>query len=100
MEKNTPHKKLSVIKALVVAGDVRATASAFLGARELGIHDLAAMCSVVLTLNSTDFYKSMTTHSDHCIWQDVYRTTIANGADVYIKLTVMGDVLIVSFKEL
>ena len=100
MEKNTPHKKLSVIKALVVAGDVRATASAFLGARELGIHDLAAMCSVVLTLNSTDFYKSMTTQSDHRIWQDVYRTTIANGADVYIKLTVMGDVLIVSFKEL
>ena len=100
MEKNTPHKKLSVIKALVVAGDVRATASAFLGARALGIHDLAAMCSVVLTLNSTDFYKSMTTHSDHRIWQDVYRTTIANGADVYIKLTVMDDVLIVSFKEL
>jgi motility quorum-sensing regulator/GCU-specific mRNA interferase toxin len=58
------------------------------------------MCSVVLTLNSTDFYKSMTIHSDHRIWQDVYRTTIANGADVYIKLTVMGDVLIVSFKEL
>ncbi len=100
MEKNTPHKKLSVIKALVVAGDVRATASAFLEARELGIHDLAAMCSVVLTLTSTDFYKSMTTHSDHRIWQDVYRTTIANGADVYIKLTVMDDVLIVSFKEL
>ncbi len=53
-----------------------------------------------MALKTVDFYKSMTTHSDHRIWQDVYRTTIANGADVYIKLTVMDDVLIVSFKEL
>ena len=100
MEKGTPHRKLSAIKALVEAGDVRATASAFHGARELGIHNLEDMCSVVLTLTSTDFDKSMTTHSDHRIWQDVYRTTIANGADVYIKLTVLDGVLIVSFKEL
>ena len=100
MEKGTPHCKLSVVKALIEAGQVNATASAFNGARELGINDLAGMCAVVLSLTSSDFYKSMTTHADHRIWQDVYRAKIADSADVYLKLTVIDDVLIVSFKEL
>ncbi|ABM40053.1 type II toxin-antitoxin system MqsR family toxin [Polaromonas naphthalenivorans] len=100
MEKGTPHCKLSVVKALIEADRVKATASAFNGARDLGINDLAGMCAVVMSLTSTDFYKSMTTHADHRIWQDVYRAKTANSADVYLKLTVIDDVLIVSFKEL
>jgi motility quorum-sensing regulator/GCU-specific mRNA interferase toxin len=100
MEKGTPHCKLPVVKALIEAGQVRATASAFNGAHELGINDLAGMCTVVLLLTSADFYKSMTTHADHRIWQDVYSTKTANGNAVYLKLTVIDDVLIVSFKEL
>jgi motility quorum-sensing regulator/GCU-specific mRNA interferase toxin len=40
----------------------------------------------------------MTTHADHRIWQDVYRPKTPAG-DVYPKLTVIDDVLIVSFKE-
>lgn len=100
MEKPTPHCKLSVVKALIEAGEVRATASAFNGARELGINDLAGMCAVVLALTSANFYKSMTTHADHRIWQDVYRAMTASGDEVYLKLTVIDDVLIVSFKEL
>jgi hypothetical protein len=36
---------------------------------------------------------------DHRIWQDVYRPKTPTG-DVYLKLTVIDDVLIVSFKEL
>jgi motility quorum-sensing regulator/GCU-specific mRNA interferase toxin len=100
MEKGTPHCKLSVVKALIEADRVQATASAFNGARDLGINDLAGMCAVVMQLTSTDFFKSMTTHADHRIWQDVYRTKLAGSADVYLKLTVIEDVLIVSFKEL
>ena len=100
MEKGTPHCKLSVVKALIEADRVKATASAFNGARDLGINDLTGMCAVVMSLTSTDFYKSMTTHADHRTWQDVYRTKTANSADVYLKLTVIDDVLIVSFKEL
>lgn len=46
-----------------------------------------------------DFYKSMTTHADHTIWQDVYRPRSA-AADIYLKLTLVDDLLIVSFKEL
>ena len=99
MEKSTPHNKLHVVKALIKAGQVRATATAFCGARELGINDLAGMCAVVKALTSADFYKSMTTHVDHTVWQDVYRPSTQAG-DVYLKLTVIDDVLIVSFKEL
>ena len=100
MEKGTPHCKLQVVKALIEAGLVRATASAFAGARELDINDLAGMCAVVLALTSADFYKSMTTHGDHRVWQDVYRSRTTNSDDVYLKLTVIDDVLIISFKEL
>lgn len=100
MEKRSPHCQLRVIKALVAAGQVRATRGAYDGAADLGIHDLKGMCVIVSALTSADFYKSMTTHADHRIWQDVYRPRIAQGHRVYLKLTVVDDVLIVSFKEL
>ena len=98
MEKRTPHCKLSVVKALVEAGKVRATQSARLGATQLGL-ELSDMLAVVLALAPADFYKSMTTYADHTVWQDVYRPSTSAG-DVYLKLTVIDDVLIVSFKEL
>ena len=53
-----------------------------------------------MSLTPGQFYKSMTTHADHRIWQDVYRTQTTRGDEVYLKLTVVDDVLIVSFKEL
>jgi motility quorum-sensing regulator / GCU-specific mRNA interferase toxin len=98
MEKPRPHCKLTVVKALVVAGKVRATHSARLGASALGM-EFSDVLAVVMALTPADFYKSMTTHSDHTVWQDVYRPSTDAG-DVYLKLTVMDDVLIVSFKEL
>ncbi len=98
MEKGTPHSKLSVAKSLVKAGKVRTTHTARAGANELGL-GLSEMLDVVLTLTPADFYKSMTTHVDHTIWQDVYRPRTQVG-EVYLKLTVIEDVLIVSFKEL
>ena len=57
------------------------------------------MLAVVMALTPAHFHKSMTTHADHAVWQDVYRTSTQSG-DVYLKLTVIDDVLIVSFKEL
>jgi motility quorum-sensing regulator/GCU-specific mRNA interferase toxin len=97
MEKGTPHCKLSVVKALVEAGKVRATKSAQVGAAALGF-DLDGMLEVVQLLTKADFFKSMTTHEDHRVWQDVYRPATPAGV-VYLKLTVIDDVLIVSFKE-
>lgn len=98
MEKWTPHCKLNTVKALVETGKVRTTHSARLGAEELNL-DLVGMLAVILALEPMDFYKSMTTHADHTIWQDVYRPRTKAGT-VYLKLTVIEDVLIVSFKEL
>lgn len=57
------------------------------------------MLSIVKVLTRADFYKSMTTHGDHRVWQDVYRTAKPVG-NAYIKLTVVDELLIVSFKEL
>lgn len=98
MEKRTPHCKLSTVKILIEEGKVRTMQAARVGANELGL-DLSEMLRVVMALTPTDFYKSMTTHADHTIWQDVYRPSTQSG-DVYLKLTVIDDVLIVSFKEL
>lgn len=58
------------------------------------------MCAVVLSLTAADFYKSMTTRADHRIWQIVYHAKTSSGDDFYLKLTVIDDLLIVSFKEL
>jgi motility quorum-sensing regulator / GCU-specific mRNA interferase toxin len=98
MEKKTPHCKLTKVKSLLAQGQVRTTQSARQGAIALGF-DFDDMIGVVSQLTSRDFYKSMTTHADHTIWQDVYRPLTVAG-DVYLKLTVIDDVLIVSFKEL
>jgi motility quorum-sensing regulator/GCU-specific mRNA interferase toxin len=98
MEKRTPHCKLATVKTLIKDGKVRTTQTARIGASELGL-DYPAMLAVVMALTPADFYKSMTAHADHTIWQDVYRTS-TQAIDVYLKLTVIDDVLIVSFKEL
>ena len=98
MEKRTPHSKLSVVKGLVQAGKVRTTQTARVGATALGFA-FTDMLDVITALTPADFFKSMTTHADHTVWQDVYRPHTRAG-DVYLKLTVIDDVLIVSFKEL
>lgn len=100
MEKHTAHCKLHTVKALIEAGRVTATATATAGARAAGINTLQGMCDVVLSLNTKNFYKSMTTHADHRVWQDVYHGESADGVALYVKLTVIDDLLIVSFKEL
>jgi motility quorum-sensing regulator/GCU-specific mRNA interferase toxin len=98
MEKRIPHYNLSVVNALVSAGKVHTTHAARSGASDLGLA-FSDMLAVVMALTSADFYKSMTTHADHTVWQDVYYPSTQVG-DVYLKLTVIDDVLIVSFKEL
>lgn len=98
MEKRTPHCPLNVVKALIEAGKVRTTQSARAGAATLDL-DYRGMLAVIQALKPGDFYKSMTTHADHRLWQDVYRPATETG-DIYLKLTVIDEVLIVSFKEL
>jgi motility quorum-sensing regulator / GCU-specific mRNA interferase toxin len=98
MKKRTPHCDLVRVKTLIGEGKVRATHTARVGAVTLGF-GFQEMLAVVLKLRPSDFYKSMTTYADDSIWQDVYRPKTTVG-DVYLKLTVIDEVLIVSFKEL
>lgn len=46
-----------------------------------------------------DFYKSMTTLADYKVWQDVYRVSTTD-REIYLKLMIVDDLLIVSFKKL
>lgn len=98
MEKRKPHCDLSVVKALIAQGKIRSTLSALSGGAVLGV-DFEGMIAIVKSLTPKDFYKSMTTHADHRLWQDVYRPKTLVG-ELYVKLMVIDDVLIVSFKEL
>ncbi|MCL6336372.1 type II toxin-antitoxin system MqsR family toxin [Pectobacterium carotovorum subsp. carotovorum] len=97
MEKRSPHTRLHVLQAMVAAGKVIATKSAVTAAADLGI-DREGMHAVIAGLTIKDFHKSMTTYNDHTVWQDVY-LPIVDGVKLYVKVTVIDDVLIVSFKE-
>ncbi len=98
MEKGRAHYALVTVKAHIGAGTVRITISALAGAAALGL-DLRGVLDVIRELEPTDLYKSMTTIADHRIWQDVYHKATPAGY-VYLKLTVVDGLLIVSFKEL
>ena len=98
MEKRTPHSKLAFVKSLAAVGKVRATRAAMLGATEMGF-ELPDMLAAIMALTAADFYKSMTTHADTTIWQDVYRPSTHLG-DVDLKLMGLEEVLSVSFMEL
>jgi motility quorum-sensing regulator/GCU-specific mRNA interferase toxin len=78
MEKRIPHCRLPVVKSLVEAGKVRTTHAARAGANELGFA-LSDVLDVVMALTPEDFYKSMTTHADYTVWQDVYRPSTQAG---------------------
>jgi motility quorum-sensing regulator/GCU-specific mRNA interferase toxin len=54
---------------------------------------------VILALGPGNFYKSMTTHADHRIWQDVYHAACPNGRMAYIKVTLQEGVVVIQFKE-
>lgn len=82
----------------MASGKVRTTKTALVGGAALGL-DAIGIIQVVSALRPSNFYKSMTTHGDHRVWQDVYRPKTPFG-EVYLKLSVVEDVLIVSFKEL
>ena len=96
MEKGTAHYPLWRVRELVATKQVTLTRSARDGAQALGI-DLVSLLKVIEALQSSDFYKSMTTYSDHTVWQDVYHPVTRRGY-AYLKLTVSAGLLVVSFK--
>jgi motility quorum-sensing regulator / GCU-specific mRNA interferase toxin len=97
MEKRIPHVPLVRVLELVRSGHYEIRLSALQGAAELG-WGRDDIVDIVLGLGRSDFYKSMTTYADHRIWQDVYRPKTLAG-EIYLKLTVTENVIVVSFKE-
>ena len=82
---------------LILAGDTVAntytrvfTRLALIGGLSLGLTELE-MRQVVLSLSRTDFYKSITTHTDYHVCQDVYHGETFEGVVVYIKITGFSD---------
>jgi len=91
MEKRIPHYNLTNIQVDVANPASRPfTATALRGGLDLGLSE-PEMRQVVLALNRKDFLKSMTTHADHTVWQDVYHGMTDDGVEVYIKMTAYGD---------
>ena len=77
---------------------LRMTRTAQNSALALGL-TLQDVVQMVQGMKSIHFYKSMTTHTDHRIWQDVYHVPW-RGLVLYVKLMVdeLGR-LIISLKE-
>ena len=100
VEKRRPHYSLEQVRGFASNPDkIRFTRTALDGGIDLGL-DLATMGSVIMNLNVSDFYKSMTTYADSKVWQDVYHPSF-QGKNLYVKLTVVtdNDLLVVSFKR-
>ncbi len=99
MEKGTPNYSLADILAQMQSvPDMNLTVSARTGIRDAGMGQMDAL-TVVKTLTRKHFYKSMTTHADHRVWQDVYHGQWGD-VSLYIKFQRAGDYFVVSFKEL
>lgn len=99
MEKRITTYDLEVIKLTFSrAENLRVTTTALRDARMMGF-SRQDMIDAIQQLKQTDFVKSMTTHADHRVWQDVYNTEF-NGYVLYIKFQVdeMGH-FVISFKE-
>ena len=100
MEKSKPHFGLTEIKvAFQLAARLNRTFSSRQGADALDMDD-DDVVAVIQALKVADFDKSMTSHVDHRVWQDVYKPLV-RGTMLYVKFTVdaSGSLLLISFKE-
>ncbi len=107
-EKLKPTYALKIIKKLVKNEDWAATATAIKTAHTLNVTRYEIQ-QILLSLESSDFYKSMTSHYNHKEWQDVYIKTVKTKTSdeefedvkLYIKFLVKDSsiVLVLSFKE-
>ena len=99
MEKRTPHYDLATCQSLIAqCGVASFTKTALDGGRNMGL-TTAEMLTVLATLEASHFYKSMTTYSDHRVWQDVYHAPTPGKKIAYIKITLRHYAPVIQFKE-
>ena len=97
MEKRVAHYSLDSIKRLIKEDNYMVTLSARQSYTELGLSDDEVL-DVINGLKASDLYKSMTSYRNHKLWHDVYHSR-CRGIELYIKLQVKEDAIIISFKE-
>jgi motility quorum-sensing regulator/GCU-specific mRNA interferase toxin len=101
MEKSKPHYSLPDIQSEVSRRGAGAfTRTALKNGRAMGL-TVSQLMEVVCGLRRGDFCKSMTTHADHTVWQDVYHATAPFGKVAYVKVTGAddGNPPVIQFKE-
>ena len=99
MEKRTPHYNLIDVKTILLKRGMDAfTSTAKNNARLMGLDGQAAL-DVVLGLQRSMLFKSMTTHTRSQVWQDVYHAPCPSGQIAYIKVTVQAGATVIQFKE-
>jgi motility quorum-sensing regulator/GCU-specific mRNA interferase toxin len=99
MEKRAAHYDLALAQADVARLGVAAfTKTALDGGRAMGLTS-AEMLNVIAALTRRNFYKSMTTHADHRVWQDVHHSPTPVRREAYIKITRHGATVVIQFKE-
>lgn len=99
MEKRSAHYRLEDIQTHVLErGRSALTATALRGMDAMGLTWAEGM-GVLLGLQRAMLFKSMTTHADNRVWQDVYHAPCPNGKTAYIKLTLREGAVVIQFKE-
>lgn len=101
MEKRTPHYSLVQVKEHVAMKGIEAfTMTARRNGFALGMTQ-AELVAAVLALTRNQFYKAMTSHHDHTLWQDVYHAPLPTGGTAYVKVSDPGTGRpVIQFKEL
>jgi len=99
MEKRNPTFDLEALQAAFSdANTLNRTTTAKRSATALGFNanDIVA---IIQSIRRDHFYKSMTSHANHDMWQDVYFVPSSAGV-LYVKFTMSKDgFLLLSFKE-
>jgi motility quorum-sensing regulator/GCU-specific mRNA interferase toxin len=100
MEKRKPSHDLARVRAVLGRVETLAmTATALRDAAALGFAR-SDICDVIGGMKPSMFVKSMTTHADHKVWQDVYGVP-AEGLLLYVKFQsdIVTEFRVMSFKE-
>ena len=99
-EKRKPTYDLDAFKAAFSSVErLAVTGTAVKSAAALGF-GRAEIVATIRTMQREHFYKSMTAHADHRLWQDVYHVPSPLGV-LYVKFTAdaVTEFLLLSFKE-
>jgi len=97
LEKRVAHYSLETIKELIAKNKYMVTLSARQSYTALGLNDDEVL-TVINKLTPKHLYKSMTSYANHTIWDDVYHSK-HNMIELYIKLQINENAIIISFKE-